>query len=74
MRAAGDESSTLQGSRFSNDSLDTTATKTPKTSGARRMEMHREEDDSSDMSDDSDDDQGSETWVPLLLLPRPRWR
>jgi hypothetical protein len=59
--ARGDDASTLLGSRFSSDSVDTPNAKPSKTGAARRMEMHREEDDSSDMSEDSDDDQNSET-------------
>lgn len=55
----GDETSTLL-SHFSNDSLETTNAKAPKSNIARRIEMHREEDDSSDMSDESDDEQVGE--------------
>ncbi|KAI5820601.1 stress-activated map kinase interacting protein 1-domain-containing protein [Pyronema omphalodes] len=56
----GDETSTLL-SHFSNDSLETTNAKAPKSNIARRIEMHREEDDSSDMSDESDDEQVGES-------------
>jgi len=61
-RPRGDETSTLLGSRFSNDSTDAPVdSKQLKTGAATRMEMQREEDDSSDMSDDSEDEQNSET-------------
>lgn len=63
-RPRGDETSVLLGSRFSSDSTDAPVdTKQLKMGAAARMEMHREEDDSSDISDDSDDDQNSETYA-----------